>query len=74
VKDAIRSFSEECTNTLIIIKNTDMSQDNLAKLECTQCHSINYHSHRNKKTIKERLEVKKHCKKCKTHTMHKETK
>jgi len=51
-----------------------MSQDRLAKLECTECHSINYHSSRNKKTVKERLEMKKHCKKCKTHTLHKETK
>ncbi|MBT4516558.1 50S ribosomal protein L33 [bacterium] len=51
-----------------------MSQDNLAKLECAECHGINYYSHRNKKMIKERLEVKKHCKRCKTHTMHKETK
>ncbi|MCB9802563.1 50S ribosomal protein L33 [Candidatus Nomurabacteria bacterium] len=51
-----------------------MSQDFLAKLECTVCHSINHHSHRNKKTLKERLEMKKHCPKCKTHTIHKETK
>ncbi len=51
-----------------------MSQDNLAKLECTECKSINYHSRRNKKTIKDRLEMKKYCKKCKKHTLHKETK
>ncbi len=51
-----------------------MSQDRLAKLECTECHSINYNSNRNKKVIKDRLEIKKHCPKCKTHTMHKETK
>ncbi len=51
-----------------------MSQDNLAKLECTQCHTINYHDHRNKKTVKTRLEMKKHCKRCKKHTLHKETK
>lgn len=51
-----------------------MSQDRLAKLECIECHSINYYSARNKKTIKDRLEMKKHCPKCKKHTMHKETK
>ena len=51
-----------------------MSQDNLAKLECTECHSINYNSHRNKKMVKERLELKKYCIKCKKHTPHKETK
>ncbi|PWB38333.1 MAG: 50S ribosomal protein L33 [Parcubacteria group bacterium] len=51
-----------------------MSQDRLAKLECTVCHAINYYSTRNKKTIKERLEKKKHCTHCKKHTLHKETK
>ncbi len=51
-----------------------MSQDFLAKLECTVCHNINYHSHRNKKILKERLQLKKHCTKCKKHTDHKETK
>lgn len=51
-----------------------MSQDYLIKLECSECHSINYHSHKNKKMLKDRLELKKHCPKCKKHTIHKETK
>ena len=51
-----------------------MSQENLIKLECTNCHRINYHSTKNKKTIKARLELKKYCKWCKKHTVHKETK
>ena len=51
-----------------------MSQANLAKLECSECHNINYNSTRNKKAVKERLELKKYCKKCKKHTLHKETK
>ncbi|PIR06941.1 MAG: 50S ribosomal protein L33 [Candidatus Komeilibacteria bacterium CG11_big_fil_rev_8_21_14_0_20_36_20] len=51
-----------------------MSQDRLTKLECTECHSINYHTTRNKKTIKERLQLKKLCPKCKKHILHKETK
>jgi large subunit ribosomal protein L33 len=51
-----------------------MSQDNLAKLECKECRSINYYSHRNKKKVKEKLELKKHCSKCKKHTPHKEIK
>ena len=57
-----------------LLTTIQMSQDFLAKLECTVCHNINYHSHRNKKTLKERLEMKKHCSKCKKHTAHKETK
>ncbi|MDP3899817.1 MAG: 50S ribosomal protein L33 [bacterium] len=51
-----------------------MSQDNMIKLECTECRRVNYNSHKNKKIIKERLEMKKHCKHCDKHTMHKETK
>ena len=51
-----------------------MSQDNLIKLECTACKSLNYHSTKNKKTLKNRLELMKFCKKCKKRVMHKETK
>ncbi|MFA5946587.1 MAG: 50S ribosomal protein L33 [Patescibacteria group bacterium] len=51
-----------------------MSQDNLIKLECTVCKSLNYRSKKNKKTLKDRLELLKHCKPCKKHTPHKETK
>ena len=51
-----------------------MSQDNLAKFECSECKRTNYFSKKNKKTIKERLELKKYCKFCKKHTLHKETK
>ncbi len=51
-----------------------MSQENLIKLECSECHHINYYSKKNKKTLKERLQLKKHCKWCKKHTLHKETK
>ncbi|MFH0819597.1 MAG: 50S ribosomal protein L33 [bacterium] len=51
-----------------------MSQENLIKLECTKCHRVNYHSQKNKKKIKGRLEIKKYCKFCKKHTPHKETK
>ncbi|MFA4937141.1 MAG: 50S ribosomal protein L33 [Patescibacteria group bacterium] len=51
-----------------------MSQDNLIKLECSECHQITHHTYRNKKKVKTRLETKKHCKWCKKHTPHKETK
>ncbi|MFA5753867.1 MAG: 50S ribosomal protein L33 [Patescibacteria group bacterium] len=51
-----------------------MSQDNMIKMECTVCKTANYHSHKNKKIIKERLEMNKYCNKCKKHTLHKETK
>jgi len=51
-----------------------MSQDNMIKLECTDCKTINYYSSKNKKKLKDRLEMKKFCKGCKKHTAHKETK
>lgn len=52
----------------------NMSQDNLIKLECTECKRVNYHSKKNKKTLKNRIELKKFCKWCKKHLLHKETK
>ncbi|MFA5413011.1 MAG: 50S ribosomal protein L33 [Patescibacteria group bacterium] len=51
-----------------------MSQENLIKMECTVCKRVNYFSHKNKKTLKNRLELKKYCKWCKKHVAHKETK
>ncbi len=51
-----------------------MSQDNLIKFECTECKQIGYFSRKNKKTLKERLELSKFCKWCRKHTGHKETK
>lgn len=51
-----------------------MSQENLIKLECTECKRVTYHSRKNKKTLKNRLELKKFCKHCHKHTVHKETK
>ncbi|MFA5644579.1 MAG: 50S ribosomal protein L33 [Patescibacteria group bacterium] len=52
-----------------------MSQDNLVKLECTECKRITHNSSKNKKTLKAvRLELKKFCNFCRKHTLHKETK
>lgn len=43
-------------------------------LACTECKNRNYTTDKNKKNNPDRLEVKKYCPKCKTHTLHKETK
>lgn len=51
-----------------------MSQENLIKLECGSCHRVNYYSHKNKKKLKARLEMKKFCEWCDKHVGHKETK
>ena len=44
------------------------------KLECTECRERNYHSQKNRRNDPQRLELKKYCPRCKTHTMHRETK
>jgi len=51
-----------------------MSQDNMIKMECTVCKAVTHHSHKNKKILKERLELSKYCRFCKKNTLHKETK
>ena len=43
-------------------------------LECTECHSRNYCTNKNKKNNPDRLEFSKYCKFCRKHTPHKETK
>jgi len=43
-------------------------------LACTACKQRNYSTMKNKKATPDRLELKKFCKVCRTHTIHKETK
>jgi large subunit ribosomal protein L33 len=43
-------------------------------LACTECKRRNYMSSKNKKNTADRIELKKYCSFCKTHTLHKETK
>ena len=43
-------------------------------LECTECKNRNYNTSKNKANNPERLEVKKFCKYCNKHTIHRETK
>jgi large subunit ribosomal protein L33 len=43
-------------------------------LACSECKRRNYSTTRNKKKSSERLELKKYCPWCRTHTVHKETK
>ena len=46
----------------------------LVTLECSECHNRNYTTQKNKQNTPERLELKKFCKNCRKHTLHKETK
>ena len=43
-------------------------------LACTECKQRNYDTKKNKKNDPDRLEMKKHCRFCRKHTVHKETK
>ena len=43
-------------------------------LACTECKNRNYNTMKDKKAHPDRMETKKYCRFCKTHTLHKETK
>ncbi|AHF96673.1 MULTISPECIES: 50S ribosomal protein L33 [Desulfurella] len=43
-------------------------------LACSQCKNKNYTSTRDKKKSKDKLELRKYCPHCNTHTIHKEVK
>jgi len=42
-------------------------------LACEECKRRNYSTEKNKKNDPDKIEVKKYCKWCKKHTLHKET-
>ncbi|MBR6162908.1 50S ribosomal protein L33 [bacterium] len=48
--------------------------DKMVVLACDECKRRNYTTTKNKKTLKERMELNKYCPFCKQHTTHKETK
>lgn len=43
-------------------------------MACTECKQRNYNTKKNKKNDPDRIEMNKHCKFCRKHTLHKETK
>jgi len=42
--------------------------------QCTECDRRNYTSTKNKRNVTDRLELKKYCKWCRHHTLHREIK
>ncbi len=44
------------------------------KLSCVQCGRPNYVTTKNKRTMSEKFEIKKHCPACNAHHIHKEGK
>jgi large subunit ribosomal protein L33 len=66
---------DEVTGSIPVIgskRNTTM-RDNIA-LACNECKRRNYVTTKNKKKTTERLQFKKFCSWCRTHTAHRETK
>lgn len=49
-------------------------KENLIKMKCTGCSRINYYARKNKKKVEKKLELKKYCRWCRKHTLHKESK
>ncbi|MEJ5167294.1 MAG: 50S ribosomal protein L33 [Thermoanaerobaculia bacterium] len=43
-------------------------------LQCSECKNKNYTTTKNKKKHQARFEIKKHCRFCRKHTLHKEVK
>jgi len=46
----------------------------IVTLACIECKNRNYTATRNKKNKKDKLELKKYCRFCRKHILHKETK
>jgi len=53
---------------------TSKYSDHITKLKCSACKRINYYTRKNKKVVERKLEMKKYCKWCRKHTVHKEAK
>jgi large subunit ribosomal protein L33 len=43
-------------------------------LACSECKRRNYSTRKNRQTNRDKLELKKYCRWCRHHTLHKETK
>lgn len=50
------------------------TQENLIKLACQTCKRTNYWTHKNKKKVERKIELKKFCAWCRKQTVHKESK
>lgn len=57
-----------------ILKEVPLSMRVKITLACTECKQRNYDTMKNKKNDPDRLEMKKYCRFCRKHTLHRETK
>ena len=72
----INFASETLVCTIFITKSKQEVEIVRTKitLECTECKQRNYDYTKDKKSHPDRVELKKYCRFCRTHTLHKETK
>jgi large subunit ribosomal protein L33 len=67
------------SDQLLVLSSQKMSQElcmprEIITLQCGDCKERNYSTTKNRKTMTERLELKKFCRVCRKHTPHKEVK
>lgn len=48
--------------------------ERLIKLRCSICKETGYYTSKNKKLVERKIELKKYCRKCRKHQVHKEIK
>ena len=68
-----RSFFYAQNLTLINARGGSKMRTKIT-LACTECKQRNYDTTKEKRNHPDRMETKKYCRFCKTHTLHKETK
>ena len=71
-------IKRESNTSLFFAQNCERAEEDIMRtritLACTECKNRNYDTTKDKKTHPDRMETKKYCRFCKTHTLHKETK
>ena len=65
--------TKRCEKTQRILMEVEVVRTRIT-LACTECKNRNYNTTKDKKAHPDRMETKKYCRFCKTHTLHKETK
>ena len=70
----IRDEHRKLNVFLIYMKTGGADYENKNNFSMYRCKQRNYNTMKNKKNDPDRLEMKKYCKFCKKHTLHKETK
>ena len=68
---------DEVTSSILVVGSIPflgVIMRNIITLACTECKQKNYTTTKNKRTMQNRLEIKKFCKFCRGHKVHRETK